>query len=132
MRAYRNTLRGFYGHLTASRKYKGIEVLFSFEEFQEWYIEQRKICSYCEISEEDATKLGMPWKYKFQKFLSIDRIDATLPYSLENICLCCRACNMVKANILSGKEMKEIAMRYIRPKWAVIINEKPKEEEKKT
>jgi hypothetical protein len=116
-RARNNSIRGYYCHLKATAKYKGREVSFSFEEFENWNNQQENKCFYCDIPQSISKKLGNPWSFKVQKRLSLDRLDSSKGYSLDNICLCCRVCNEVKNNILSKKEMKEIGQKYIKPKW---------------
>jgi len=114
---YRNTLKGYYSRLVATRKNKEVGVFFSFEEFERWEKSQKQECHYCGISKETIVELGMPWRYKTQVRFSLDRLDSSKGYSLDNICLCCRVCNEVKNNILTTEEMKEIGQKYIKPKW---------------
>jgi len=49
--------------------------------------------------------------------LTIDRIDNKKGYIKGNICLACARCNLIKSNILSFNETREICQRYVKPKW---------------
>jgi hypothetical protein len=38
-------------------------------------------------------------------------------YVNGNICLACARCNLIKSNVLSFQEAREIGQRYVKPKW---------------
>jgi hypothetical protein len=74
------------------------DVNFTRAELYQWYTEQNKECHYC--------------KNPFSKIdgqTTIDRKDNSKPYTLENICLCCRRCNMVKSDALTEEQMMQVA-----------------------
>ncbi len=79
------------------------------EEFINWFENTPHICDYCGVSEED-------WKKNNKKSLEIDRKDNDLAYEISNMTFACRTCNIVKSNIMTYEEMKEIALKYITPK----------------
>lgn len=88
-------------------KTRDIPFDFSVEEFVNWYNSQRQCCVYC----------GVEGK------LSVDRIIPSLGYTKGNIVLACIKCNLIKSDILSYEEMKEIAEKYIKPKLICQVQE---------
>jgi len=111
---YNQSPRGIYSGLRNRGKEK---VQITREEFVEWYRQQEKKCYYCGISEELFKKIKKFHKSRSYRRLEIDRKDSSQPYKLGNIVLACRLCNAVKNEILTEKEMKKIAQKYIKPKW---------------
>lgn len=51
---------------------------------------------------------------------SIDRKDSSLPYTIENMCFSCWRCNRCKSNVFSAAEWREIAQKYVKPKWVAL------------
>jgi len=58
-----------------------------------------KPCYYCD------NKIGGP----VNKGSGIDRIDNNLGYISNNILSCCESCNVIRSNILTVDEMREVA-----------------------
>ena len=80
-----------------------------------WYKSQQKKCFYCDIPEK---LLGTPFINKGNnKRFTIERLDNKQVYILGNIVLACNLCNRTKNNFFTIQEMKEIAQKYIKPKW---------------
>ena len=102
-RAYRLTPRGRYNFLKNRNRR---EVLFSIDEFVDWYNSQPLVCHYC------GQLLTMNKDKKEWQTITIDRKDNNLPYTLSNIALCCHRCNEVKSRWLTEKQMLEVAQRY--------------------
>lgn len=112
-RAWRRTPEGIFHTFRNSARKRKIDFNISREGFIEWYLSQERKCYYCEIKEE----LLPGWVPKFYFRLTIDRLDTSRPYEIDNIALCCYRCNRLKGNFFSKEDMKQIAMRYIKPKW---------------
>ena len=51
-----------------------------------------------------------------QNRLHIERIDSSKGYLIDNLTLACSICNTHKSDIISDKDFKEIAKKYIIPK----------------
>lgn len=77
-------------------KRKNRQVLFTREEFKQWWQENPKICAYCGITEDQWNKTKT--KFINIKRLTLDRIDNDKNYTLDNICWACVACNTKKSN----------------------------------
>lgn len=90
-------------------------IMFSQKEYIAWFKRQDVICHYCKQNLV-LTSLDNPYggtkNNKRGEQLTIDRKDNDLPYTLDNIVLCCRRCNMIKGKWFSEKQMLEIAQRY--------------------
>ena len=89
--------------------------------FVSWYINTPKICEYCGIPEEIWETLYYGKQYKFS--LSIDRKNNDSGYELWNMALACHVCNVVKNQFLTESEMRDVAQRYLKPKWQAKIKE---------
>ena len=92
------------------------KVSISREEFKKWFSKNyKKKCSYCGVEED---------KFKNSKFIkskrdniydfSIDRIDSTKGYELNNITISCIVCNETKGFFFDQQEMVKIGKKYIR------------------
>ena len=110
---WQSTARGIF---TVMKANKHDAWKFTFEEFDQWYKSQPGTCCYCDITAENYHKL--PWrKNKLTTRLSLDRIEPSLFYEPNNVKLCCLDCNSTKSNFFTYDEMREIAQKYIKPKW---------------
>ena len=89
----------------------------SVHDFVEWYNKQDKKCFYCDLPAE-LVELN---KYKMSNInifrLTLDRLNSEEGYVIDNIVLCCGRCNLTKSNFFTSSEMREIAQKYITPKW---------------
>ncbi len=103
-----------FRHGTNNRK---VPVVISREDFIEWYNNQPQKCFYCGITREQMLKSKDSY-LQVAKKLGIDRMDDSLPYVKGNLALACHRCNSIKNNFFTAKEMKEIAEKYIKPKWS--------------
>ena len=95
-----------YRKMSDRAKDKGYQLDFYLEQFRWWYNLEPKKCTYCD--NEDPGRFGE---------FTIDRKDSNLQYSLQNICLSCWDCNRLKNDFFSDVEFREIAQKYIKPKW---------------
>lgn len=79
------------------------------EEFEEWYLNSPKICTYCGLP-EDRVKEDAFSRRRNTRRLSIDRKDNSRGYITGNLCLACLGCNAIKSDIFSYNEMREIGL----------------------
>lgn len=118
---YGLTPKHFFYTLRTNILRKGMVMGLTKEEFVDWYNKTEKICFYCGIPEQKLKDYSIfnifHKKNQHSVRLTIDRMDNTLSYELGNIVFACSPCNRVKNNILTANEMKEIAQKYIKPKW---------------
>lgn len=90
----------------------------SWNEYQ-LLININKNCEYCNISENNLPVLKLKPKY-----LTMDKKNPNGDYTLDNVCLACMRCNMLKGNVLSYDEMKEIGEKYLKPKWERLLQKR--------
>lgn len=100
------------------KRYRPIEI--TRELFITWYNAQPKQCAYCDIPEEKIPLVAVNFDKRVSHFV-IDRKDNDLGYYEENMVLSCHLCNFIKMNRFSHIEMREIAQKYIKPKWMAFI-----------
>ena len=112
---YGVTAKGIYSYLRKHRE----RALFSItrEEFIGWYQSQVKECFYCGIPENLIPQFPKFFNGTVNRRLSIDRMDNKRGYEPGNIVLSCRRCNGIKSDFFSAQEMKEIAQKFLTPKW---------------
>jgi 5-methylcytosine-specific restriction endonuclease McrA len=99
------TPRGRYDRLRTNAKRHGFPwPAFTSAEFVEWFLKQKNRCHYCGIQLTDGglTKIN------------IDRKDNSHGYTLENIALSCKKCNLIKGAWFTELEMLDIANKYLR------------------
>lgn len=114
---FQNSPKGIYKILKRKIKFYG-KKSFNLEQddFIKWYDNIPKTCHYCDVSEEKWKILNNPYSKRYKR-LTIDRLNSKIGYQINNIVLACFRCNIIKSDLLSAKEMKEIAQKYIKPKW---------------
>jgi len=114
-----------YSRLKYKQRYNGGE-LMSRQEFYDWYRKQPQVCHYCDIPRDyvwiNNTQRGL-MHLRLDSF-SIDRKDNGRGYTLDNVVLACFLCNALKSHYFSEDEMRDIAQRYIKPKWEVVASNK--------
>ena len=98
-------------------KQYGIPFNINRDEFIQWYADVKQECTYCGLKVEDIEKYKKFLPNTNTFYLSIDRIDNSRGYSIDNICLACTRCNLIKSNFFSFEEMMEIGQKYVKPKW---------------
>lgn len=100
-------------------KKRGKVVTLTFDEYLKIKISD---CFYCEVEyylyEKICKKLGFRTPY-----MTIDRKNNLEGYSRENSIACCFICNKTKGNFFTANEMKEIAQKYIKPKFESVKKE---------
>lgn len=91
---------------------------FTEAEFISWARSQDRACYFCKISEPDLKLAGIKSSIGLNvAALGIDRLDNSRDYDIDNIALCCYACNKAKGNVFSSEEMIVIG-RSIGVVWA--------------
>lgn len=93
----------------------GMPFTITREEFKNWYLAQDEVCEYCDLV--DLSIEGKLSKGRTLLTFTIDRRNSDMPYSIENMCFCCWTCNRIKSDVFTGEEWREIAQKYIKPKW---------------
>ncbi len=106
--SYRNTPNGKFATLKSSAKSRSIKFNLSDNEFCDWYSKIEKSCCYCGINETTLKSIG-----RNKSFLTVDRKNNDLGYSIDNICLACHRCNNLKSNFFTESQWMEIARKYI-------------------
>lgn len=76
-------------------------------EFTAWYISIPHICAYCGLTEVESKSL-------FGHRLNVDRLDNAKGYNLDNVCLACPRCNVVKNAHLTPKQMEAVAGMFFK------------------
>jgi 5-methylcytosine-specific restriction endonuclease McrA len=106
-RKYNATATGKYWNMRSrARKNKPVFDIKQID-FENWFNTTPKWCFYCKRDLEFGTGRGNSWG-----FLTVDRFDNGLGYTIDNIVLACKACNTIKGFWFSGDEMVEIAEKY--------------------
>lgn len=101
--------------LIASSKRLGMPLMLTQDEFKKWFLARELRCVYC-----DLIDLSLDAKQiygGFSRSFTVDRRNSDLPYSLENITTACWNCNRLKSDIFTETEFREIAQKYLKPKW---------------
>lgn len=92
--------------------------LINREQFYIWFKTTEKKCYYCDLENID---LCNQFYNKKAKRFTIDRKNNNKGYTLKNICFACPVCNLLKNSFFSDKEWKEIAQKFIKPKWKKVL-----------
>ncbi len=95
----------------SSRCKKRNREYLSYSAFQSWYSKQVQQCCYCGVRPE---QLSYPIKH--HNDMSIDRMNNSKGYTIDNICLCCHKCNSNKGEFFTWQEWQHIAETVIRPR----------------
>ena len=83
------------------------ELKFTEEEFLAWLRSQNRSCHFCGISEPELEAQGIKSSIGLTvAALGIDRLDNSSDYTIDNIALCCYACNKAKGNVFTTEEMR--------------------------
>jgi hypothetical protein len=112
---------------------RGIPLTLTPESLESWWQQTPDTCSYCGATTEEFKRLrdevtsyaGSDYEIlKFKRifrspkhraidWLTIDRVDNSRGYELDNIVKCCWFCNSVKGTLLNGSDMQAIAKNLI-------------------
>lgn len=94
----------------------GAQIEISPGDFIVWYKNYPKVCAYCDLVDLSLDDNSFHPKTA-QSAFTIDKKDPTLPYSADNMVLACWRCNKHKSNYFTSDEWREIAQKYVKPKW---------------
>ena len=103
------TLAGRFHRIRGGARSRGIDFAIDLEVFVGWFRLQRMNCHYCgsPLTKTNGHKSQLTdWTF--------DRKDNKKGYSLNNIVLCCRRCNMAKGSWFTETQMLEIATKYFK------------------
>ena len=92
-------------------------------EFYVWYGGQQKKCAYCDLPEDDISKIDDVQLNRTRR-LGIDCKNNERGYVLDNIVLSCLRCNFMKNDFLDFDAMREIGQRYVKPIWEKKLGKK--------
>jgi len=128
------TLAKYHDLSDGERKYRNIcgsssrrKIPFNIckSEFLAWYSSTSNTCHYCGIDDlaysgimvsgqldSNLSKIANQVGYSHR--LTVDRIDNTKGYTIDNICKCCWFCNVTKGSILGEDIMIKSVGPYIR------------------
>jgi len=106
-----------YSKKKYNAKQSGINFNILKKDFIEWYSKVEQECAYCGLKQSEIIKYKKLLPNTNVFYLSLDRVDNSKGYSLDNVCLACTRCNLIKSNFFSSEEMKEIGQKYVKPKW---------------
>lgn len=96
------------------------EIKISQADFVVWYTEIDKHCAYCDIPEENIKDMIKLFPMRALR-LTIDCMDNDMGYVKKNMVLACGLCNLIKNNLFTYEEMRDIAQRHIKPKWQALL-----------
>jgi hypothetical protein len=130
---YGKYIKGALSAIKASAKKRNIEVTLTEDSLRSWWEETANTCHYCGISTEEYISLrdsllassvqnaeANRFKYllsnpnaaKIEK-MTIDRVNNSRGYEVDNLVKCCWFCNRIKGPVLDEDEMHLIAKRVI-------------------
>ena len=116
------------------RRREGKNLFIDFEDFYDWYINQKKSCHYCSLDESEMQSIVMQGIVTSNRFpqngiigrgqargvwLEVDRLQPKANYSRDNCVLSCYFCNNDKSDVFDGVEYKlfmEDRVGYLRRK----------------
>ena len=119
---YRKTPAGIYQNIKSGSKFYGHICSITQDEFIDWYEAQEKKCSYCDLPENLLEPFLSQYTSRFMRF-TVDCIVPSLGYAVGNITIACDKCNSTKNNLFTFEEMREIAQKYIKPKWMKLVEQ---------
>lgn len=106
---HNTTAKGICSRLRALAHQQSIPCNITSGDFVKWWANQKLECHYC--LQRLTRSLNRTHKLSDMTF---DRKDSSKGYSLENIVLSCRRCNLMKGNWLTEQQTIEIAQKYFK------------------
>lgn len=104
-----------YNNIRKRSREEGMPFVLTREEFSKWFLSRNQSCEYCGVV--DLLLAGIPSCGSPMIAFSIDRKNPDLPYTIDNMAACCWNCNRLKSDFFTYEEWKDIADKYVRPKW---------------
>lgn len=105
-----------FSKFKSQAKRRGKPVDLTFDQFHKIKISE---CYYCKVEyylyADFCKKLGFKTPY-----MTVDRMDNKVGYTVENSVPCCFICNRIKSNFFSAEEMKEIGEKFVKPKFETV------------
>jgi len=114
-----NKIKSKYSNHKRNAMSHNITYGLSFDEFRFLKLNN---CYYCEI-ESYLLKYYAYYMEVKTPWMTIDRKDPKGGYVINNCVSACFLCNKLKSNIFTAQEFKEIAIKYIKPKWEKFAQE---------
>jgi hypothetical protein len=125
--------RGAIPILQQGAKVRGIAFSVTAESLEAWWQQIPDTCSYCGITIEEFKRLrdfvvsydGRDYeilkfkrifksaKHRAINWLTLDRVDNSRGYELDNLVKCCWFCNSIKGSLLTQSDMRAIAGNVI-------------------
>ncbi|QUH28711.1 hypothetical protein [Vallitalea guaymasensis] len=125
--------KGAISNMSNSAQKRGITFNLDEKTLANWWKNNGDTCYYCGINKITYNKIreyiinytGNDWEiYRFKKFFSkgnqaqisdftIDRVDNSVGYQIDNIVKSCWFCNSLKSDFFNEKEMKTIGKLVI-------------------
>ncbi len=102
---FTNTRTGQYHKLLCSAKRNGSEFTLTVDGVAKLY--KQNICYYC----NRRVTIGFGRKHKLTD-RTVDRKDNTKGYTVDNVVIACRRCNLMKGEWLTAEQTLEITKRY--------------------
>lgn len=119
---HRTTPEGVYSTLMRRHGLNIKEVIISKDNFIDWYVNEPKICAYCDLPEKLIQHIPPMYNRNVIR-LTIDCKDNGNKYESGNLVLACLRCNFTKSNYFTYDEMRKIGQEIIKPKWQSYIRE---------
>lgn len=118
-----SSLRSNAAHVRRTGEAPGLG--FDIAEFAAWFVKQERSCAYCRVPEKYVEHLGLYTQVGLPlQRLGVDRLDGKLGYEIDNIVLCCFACNKARSNTFSAPEMMEFVAEGVSRAWTARLAEK--------
>ena len=108
---YALTPIGRYWRLRTNARMAGRDFNIKSADFIDWFESQDKICYYCKCAVLENSNNR---KHELTH-ITIDRKGNDRGYTLDNIVIACRKCNLVKGSWFTEIQMLEIAHKYFAP-----------------
>ena len=121
----KDSLDGYHIYCKQKSRRGSANFNISYVDFEDWYVNANKQCSYCDIDIHQYKSIAGSLKgiAKITKVLTIDRIDSNTPYQKGNLTFACYVCNMSKGYVFEASEFRLISQKYIKPKLFAFISD---------
>ncbi|MAP23836.1 MAG: hypothetical protein CL582_23140 [Alteromonadaceae bacterium] len=124
---------GKVGRLRIQAEKKGLSFSLTANSFKQWWMSSKEICVYCNITIEGYRRIRDfivsydGENYEINKFrrcfisqshhrindTTVDRIDSSIGYEIDNIVKACWICNYCKGSLFTYKQWKMVAPSLI-------------------
>jgi len=91
-------------------------------EFIDWWTSQEPKCFYCGIHSNELSLVEDTQNTKATR-MTVDCIENSKGYSLDNIVLACGRCNFIKNDFFTHDDMVIIGRDYVAPKWRKMLEQ---------